>query len=104
MKVVIALTIFVVLAAGAAIDKEQVQQKMRAGSEKCLNHPAVGVDKDELKTYRESKGQAPKPANLNKLSMCILKENGWLKDDNTINTSEVKQILELGAHDHPKTG
>ncbi|XP_050306048.1 uncharacterized protein LOC126743125 isoform X2 [Anthonomus grandis grandis] len=102
MKVAIALAIFVVVTAVAALDKEQVQQKMKAASEKCLNDPAVGVSKEALNTYRESKGTGPKPANLEKLSICVLKENGWMNNDNSLNTAEIKQILELGTHDHPE--
>ncbi|XP_050306227.1 B1 protein-like [Anthonomus grandis grandis] len=101
MKVVIALIICVALAAGAAIDREQVVQKLKTASDKCLNDPAVGVNKDEMKAFRESKGKGTKPANLGKLSMCVLKEIGWMNADNTLKTDEAKQLFEQGLHDNP---
>ncbi|XP_050305794.1 uncharacterized protein LOC126742949 [Anthonomus grandis grandis] len=96
MKVLIALTIFVVLAVEAAVNREQVQQQIKTASDNCLNDPAVGVSKDELKAFRESKG--PKPANIGKLSVCVLKGIGWMKADNTLKTSEIRELFKQGLN------
>ncbi|XP_050306023.1 uncharacterized protein LOC126743104 [Anthonomus grandis grandis] len=95
MKVAITLVICMALfsAVMAAIHETLTEQKVQDAYKKCANDITVGVNRDK------SVGSDPDGAHLKsvitgKMSVCFLKEIGLMNADNTLNITEMKQIVE----------
>ncbi|XP_050306024.1 uncharacterized protein LOC126743105 [Anthonomus grandis grandis] len=93
MKVTLVVCMVLISAVLAAIDKTQIEEKVKAALKKCLDDMAAGGNKDEFIASIRSN-----PEIAGKMSVCFLKKIGWMNSDNSLNTTEMKQIVQGGLN------
>ncbi|XP_066262232.1 uncharacterized protein [Euwallacea similis] len=103
MKLFVAVVFCITFATVFGDFREELRAKIKKAGDKCQEDPATAVDKEALKTYLESKGTSPEPANSGVHALCVTKELKWQKADGKVDREYLKERLQAHQQDPVKS-